>query len=98
VAPCRRHSLEQPSQWLITQPLSGLNDRTRRDADPSATREREIQRGNQLAHREVPEQAHPDDEPDHLLGRQPPAADRRCPGRLQCLVDPLGIEAGDELG
>jgi hypothetical protein len=97
VCPRRSRALEQPAQRLIAEPLACLNDRAWRHPNATAARQREVKCRHQVAHRQIAEQTHADDEPHDLLGRQSPSPNGRGAGRGERLIDPLGIEARDKL-
>src|SRR5262249_50771805 len=81
------------------QLLARLDNRSVGNAAPLAVRrwQHEIEMMHDLGDAAIAKQAHPDDEPHHMLGWQFAVAHRRRPGRLQCIRDPLRIDRRAEL-
>ena len=93
IGPLRRRALVQPLHRVGAQPCTCLADGARRHSSPAIpARHREVKLPNHLGDGPVTEQGHPDDEPYHLLRRQPSLAYRRRAGRRKRLFDPQRIE------
>ncbi len=94
VGPCRRHGTKQPLQRLSTQTIACLRNGTRRQL--AHTRQNQAQVLHHVLDRAVCEQAHPQDPPDGLLGREFSTSDRRRTRRLQSLSYPGRVEGCGE--
>jgi len=97
VGPVLGAGIEQGGQGLLTQPGPRLGDGAGGGRWSPARRQRQIEAIGDLRDGAVAEQGHTQDQPDHLLRGQSPAAQRGGAGGLEGLADPLGIDVPAEV-
>jgi len=96
LGPHLRALLEEPAQRRCSQPRPCLHHRAGGDAPGARTGENQRQLPHDLHDRQVPEERHPEHEPDDLLGRKAPAPQRRRPRGGERLQHPTRIDRGLE--
>ena len=88
LAPGAGSLIEQLRQRLGAKALSGLGHRTLADRLFRGDRQGQIQRRQDFGHGLPPVNRQPDDQPYHLLGRQPPTPNARRTRRRERLFNP----------
>src|SRR5205823_4303700 len=98
-APHRGGLREERGQRLGAELVARLDDGGVGDVAPPAVprRQDEVEMLYDLRDAAIVEQAHPDDEPHHVLRRQLAPSHRRRPGRGERGGDPRRIDGGTEL-